>query len=94
MDFKIPQNSTTILPVIPDQSRIAELAKHRELIQAVRSVNQAEMLGEDNELSFQFDRDLQRVILRIVNRKTNELIRQIPPENVLQMARELKKQRG
>jgi len=66
-----------------------KLAEQRELIQAVKSVNASEALGPDNELSFVMDRETRRPVIRIVNRKTKEVIRQVPPEYVLRLAREM-----
>jgi len=72
--------NTTVLTLDPDD---------RELIRAVRAINKAEKLGSDSELTFVFDRESHRALVRIVDRETREVIRQIPPEYVLQMAREL-----
>ena len=94
MDIKMSQNTALAALVSLEQDRKDWLAENRELIQAVRSVNQAEMLGENNELSYKLDREAHRVVMRIVNRKTNEVVRQVPPEYVLQLARELRQQRG
>ncbi len=63
--------------------------EERALIQAVRSVNAAELLGQDNELSFVVDRNTRRAVVRIVNRETREVIRQIPDEYVLRLAEEI-----
>ena len=62
-------------------------AQNRELIQAVKSVNAAEHFGPDNELTFLLDRHTQRPIIRVVNRRTKEVIQQIPPHYVLELAK-------
>ena len=62
----------------------------RVLIQAVRAVNAAELFGQQNELSFAFNRHAQKAVVRIVDRKTRELVQQIPTEQVLRLAEELK----
>lgn len=61
------------------------------LIKAVRAVNSAELFGNHNELSFAFDRETQRPVVRIVDRKTREVVQQIPAEYVLRMAEKLKR---
>lgn len=66
-----------------------QLAHQRELIQAVKAVNAAELFGENSELTFALDRQSRRPVVRILDRKTKEVIRQIPPEYVLRMAEEL-----
>ena len=60
----------------------------KALIQAVKAVNTANMLGEENELTFKIDRAAGIAVVRIVNRKTGELVQEIPNEQVLKMAEE------
>jgi flagellar protein FlaG len=66
-----------------------EVEHRRALIQAVRAVNGAELYGQQNELSFAFDRATQRAVVRIVDKKTREVVQQIPTEQVLRMAEEV-----
>jgi flagellar protein FlaG len=63
--------------------------ERQALIQAVRAVNAAELFGHNNELTFVLDRATRRAIVRIVDRKTREVVDQIPAEYVLRMAEEL-----
>ena len=74
--------------VRPAQEQVAE---RKQLIQAVREVNKSEMLGENNELTFVLDRNTRKAVVRVVNRQTGDLVFQIPPEYVLRMAQELKR---
>jgi flagellar protein FlaG len=60
-----------------------------EVIQAVAAVNQAGLFGEQYELTFAMDRNSRRALLRLVDRETREVVRQIPPEYVLRAARDL-----
>ncbi len=69
---------------------VEKLPQHRELIQAVKAVNVAELFGQNSELTFVLDRETHRPVVRLIDRKTNEVIRQIPPEYVLRMAQELR----
>lgn len=66
-------------------------AQRRDLVQAVKAVNETEMFGSENELRFQKDPQSQRMVVRIVNKTTNEVISQIPPEYVLNLAADLKR---
>jgi uncharacterized FlaG/YvyC family protein len=79
----LPSTANTIAP---DKS-----VQNREVVQAVKALNQTEMFGEENELQFQRDQDSKRLVLRIVNRKTQEVIAQVPPEYVLALADAYKK---
>jgi flagellar protein FlaG len=62
-----------------------------EMIQAVAAVNEAGLFGEQYELTFTMDRGSRKPLLRLVDRETKEVVRQIPPEYVLRAARELSK---
>lgn len=63
--------------------------EQRALIHAVRAVNAAELFGQENELTFILDRATHRAVVRIVNRDTRQVIRQIPAEHVLRLAEEI-----
>jgi uncharacterized FlaG/YvyC family protein len=60
----------------------------KALLQAVKVVNAAEMFGQENQLTFRVDRAAGIAVVRIVNRKTGELVQEIPNEQVLKMAEE------
>ena len=64
--------------------------ERRELIQAVKALNAAQLFGDKNEVTFVVDQKTRRPIVRIVSRDTNQVIRQIPPEYALRMAEDLK----
>ena len=66
-----------------------QISQRRELIAAVKALNQTELFGENNELTFILDRNTHRPLMRLVDRKTREVIRQIPPESVLRMAQDV-----
>jgi uncharacterized FlaG/YvyC family protein len=91
MDITKVQNTQLAAPVVETVSA-GRMAENRELIQAVRTVNSAEVFGRENELTFLLDRETHRPVLRIVDRKTNEVIRQVPPEYVLRMAKDIRQQ--
>jgi uncharacterized FlaG/YvyC family protein len=79
-----PTLAATPAPIPPEQA-----AANRDLLQAVRTLNTAAAFGEQNEITFQVDRASRLPVIRIVDRNTKELVTQIPPEYVLQMAEEL-----
>jgi len=71
---------------VPAVNSADEQASHRQLVRAVRAVNTAELYGQDQVVTFVPDAAGQ-ALLRVVNRKTKEVIRQIPAEDVLSAAR-------
>jgi flagellar protein FlaG len=66
-----------------------QAAENREIVRAVKALNGTEMFGDENELTFQRDSVSHRMVVRVVNRNTREVISQIPPEYVLQLAQDL-----
>ena len=62
----------------------------KEIIEAVRAVNKAELFGQQNEVTFVLDRRSQKVLVRIVNKETRELVRQIPDEYLKHLVSDLK----
>jgi uncharacterized FlaG/YvyC family protein len=52
-------------------------------------VNASDKLGDKNELTFSLDRRTRRPVVKIVNRVTNEVVQQIPNEEVLRLAESL-----
>ncbi len=64
------------------------VASQRELIKAVKALNGTELFGYNSELTFVFDRETHRALVRVVDKRTREIILQIPDEDVLRMAKE------
>jgi uncharacterized FlaG/YvyC family protein len=64
----------------------------REVVQAVKAVNESDLLGDRNQLTFQQDPRTHRVVVKLINRNTGEVVSQIPSEYVIGLAAELKKQ--
>ncbi|MCX6599613.1 MAG: flagellar protein FlaG [Acidobacteria bacterium] len=68
-----------------------EVAERRELVKAVRAINETSALGQNNELTYAVDRDTRRTVVRIINKQTRELVAQLPSEQVLELARQVNK---
>jgi uncharacterized FlaG/YvyC family protein len=75
---------TTAAQLAPPKSTEDQKA----LVQAVKTVNAAQMFGQENELTFRIDRAAGIAVVRIVNRETGELVQEIPNEQVLALADE------
>jgi flagellar protein FlaG len=67
------------------------IAERRTLVGAVTAVNQSSALGLQRELSFLVDRASRRLVVRIVDTETGDVVSQIPSERVLEMAAQLPK---
>jgi flagellar protein FlaG len=81
-----PSASHAPAPAIP----VDHAAENRQVVQAVKAVNGTEMFGQENELLFQKDPQSHRMIVRIVNKRTKEVMSQVPSESVLRLAEDLK----
>jgi uncharacterized FlaG/YvyC family protein len=79
------------LATIPPPERVPpeQAAANHELIQAVKAVNEAGTFGENNEITFQIDRNSHLPVVRIIDRTTNEVVEQMPAEYILQLAQTL-----
>ncbi len=81
LDSKVPPVVSTG-PAVPSEVR----AEQQQLIKAVKAVNSTQVFGENTELVFVLDRQTRRPLLRLVDMRTKEVIRQVPPEHVLRLA--------
>jgi flagellar protein FlaG len=87
MDIGSLQPASSLQPVSPPVS-VEEAAQRRQLLQATQSVNDSGFLGK-NQLVFMLDRQTHRAVIRVVDRTTQQVVSQIPPEYVLQLAQDL-----
>ena len=77
-------------PRQPEQLPPAEMA---ELEKAVEDLNQA-LQNIRRELRFSVDDDTGRMIVKVINADTDEVVRQIPSEQLLNAVRHLNQQAG
>lgn len=66
-------------------------AENRAIVTAVKAINASELSESGSELSFVVERFTKRPVVRLVDKKTRDVIRQIPPEYMLRMAEEIEK---
>jgi flagellar protein FlaG len=90
MDVNALSRITQGLPAVATPVSADNASQNRQVVQAVKALNKSEMFGEDNGLDFQTDPVSKRLVVRVVNRTTGEVISQIPPEYVLRLADDLK----
>ena len=67
-----------------------QIAERRDIVRAVTAINATELFGENYELTFVFDRHSKRTLIRIIDRETKEVIRQLPNEYALRIASQLR----
>lgn len=91
MDISGVNGSGPAVPAMAATVPVASDAQNRELIQAVKALNGAEMFGQRNELQFQKDPQTKRMVICMVDRQTKEVMSQIPPAYVLELAAGMQK---
>ena len=67
----------------------AEANENQRIVQAVRTLRQTNMFGENRELTYGLDRMAHRMVIRVIDRDTRETVMQLPPEYVLRLAANL-----
>ena len=84
------QRQGLIAQIQPATPEVA--AQRREVVQAVKALNKAEPFGDGRELTYSIDRRTHRIVTRVVDRSTGDVVSQLPAEYVLRMAEEYQKQ--
>ncbi|MBS0309451.1 MAG: flagellar protein FlaG [Proteobacteria bacterium] len=64
-----------------------------DVTQAVRNINRA-MQEQSQDLEFSIDKDSKRTIVKIIDQKTKEVLRQIPSVEALEIAKALDQMKG
>ena len=86
-----PVDSRGVSPVISAPTPANENdVPVRTLVTAVNEVNRSELMGEGRQLTFTRDPETRRPVIQIVDQDTGEVIDQIPPQTVLELAQQLK----
>lgn len=78
-----------VVPVTQEPAK-ASKASSAELQQAIDVINQAVAL-EQRSLSFSIDDESGRSVIKVVDFETDELIKQIPSEELLKVAQDIKR---
>ena len=99
----VPAQGATAPAPAPSGPKVIELARpqikvdtegdSKRLQQAVERMN-AKMLDGGRGLAFRVDPDLGRPVVTVTNKETGEVIRQIPNEVVIRIARSLEDTKG
>ncbi|HHZ13616.1 MAG TPA: flagellar protein FlaG [Clostridiales bacterium] len=76
----MPQNFRTIDPNRNEPITIGEL----ELIEAIERANKT-LVGINTNFKFSIHEDTKAIMVKVINSETQEVIREIPPEKILDM---------
>jgi len=86
MDINAVNRGAEAVPPVAAAAPTDKVAQNREVVQAVKALNATEMFGQDNVLMYERDSLTKRMVVRVVNRTTKDVVSQIPPEYVLCLA--------
>ena len=77
-------------------SDVAEIAPEKSKVQPEELLSQIKGLTEDGLYSVRFENDneVDQFVVKIVDTKTNEVIRQVPAEEVLELSSKMEELRG
>ena len=76
---------------VTDHPRPDGLDHIRQLAKAVKVVNESGQIAVDRELSIALGSKSGQPVMRLIDRKTREIVQQIPEERVVRMAEEFKR---
>ena len=82
-----------VMELARPQIKVDTEGDHQRLQQAVERMN-AKMVDGGRGLAFRVDPDLGRPVVTVTNKETGEVIRQIPNEVVIRMARSIEDSKG
>ena len=82
-----------VIEIARPQIKVDEEGDHKRLQQAVDRMN-AKMVDGGRGLAFRVDPDLGRPVVTVTNKETGEVIRQIPNEVVIRLARSIEDTKG
>jgi flagellar protein FlaG len=89
----LPAQQTAAPTVEVSRQAVQPVAKSDELESAVEKISKA-VSAFTSELSFSVDQDLGVSVVKVIDKQSNEVIRQIPSEDVLNIAKGLDKVLG
>ena len=80
-------------PSVPSSAASTPQARQAELTQAVQAIN-SYVQNLRRDLQFTVDEATDRTVITVIDSETQEVIRQIPSEEVLALARSLERTQG
>jgi len=108
MDIDAISANTVVPPRIDEPAQRAERdqtaakqepqadADVQKRIQPEELLTQIKSLTDNGQYSVRFEKnnDIQKMVVKIVNQKTDEVIRQIPPEELVNLTKHLQEMQG
>jgi len=85
-----PLNRVNIAaPVTPAPAAQENPATTRQIVTAIKALNESELMGPNRQFTYTRDPKTQQPVVQIVERETGDVVDQLPPEAILRMRQEL-----
>ncbi len=88
-----PSSSKVDETAAPPKTAEAPVSQDQTPTQIAKEVERI-LKSNDSILSFELDKDLNQIIVKVIDPKTQEILKQYPPEEIVKMARSLRTQTG
>lgn len=92
--YQPPKTAPLPVEVAQRETKSKEQQPGRDDVEKIISDINTQLHSMHTELNFSIDKDTDRMVLKIINSKTDEVIRQIPAEEALRIASRLSKLLG
>ncbi|GHG69220.1 flagella locus protein FlaG [Alishewanella longhuensis] len=93
-EYKFANNETTLKPAVSSESvlpsQVQTIPSTEQVTEALNVVNKAAVF-EQRSLSFMMDETSGRSIIKVMDKSTDQVIRQIPSEELLKVAQDIKR---
>ena len=93
MQMLSERTAGAVAPASAESSAVVEEATPTQVAEAVREINTS-LQSRSVGLQFELDEDTDKMIVKVVDRASGEVIRQIPSEEVVRIAKVLGKAPG
>ena len=78
-----------VAPVNPTPTLQQDPAATRQIVTAVRALNQAELMGPNRQLIYTRDPRTQQPVIHVIERETGDVVDQLPAEAILRLRQQL-----
>ena len=87
-------NNQNTQPVVKEAASSQQSYNQQELQDSIKVINQFLSTSNNNQIQFSLDQTSQQLIVRIVDRENQTVLRQIPAQTALDIAQQLQKLQG
>ena len=94
LNVRLAETSAPTKPSREDKDAKNRMGEYRKRIEELSQTIREELNVQNVKLNFSVDRFTGKVVVRVIDGESGEVIREIPPEELLSLAREMKELTG